>query len=311
MVSIPRPAASLRPHGSCLNTEIEGFLADRRARGLAPGSLRFYAQKLTPLQAFLQGEGVQSVQDITSQHLRAFLQGLAESHCPGGVHGHYRAAKAFLRWYEQEEEPEGWQNPIAKVHPPKVPEELLEPVPVEDVRRMLDASRGRSLTDRRDSAVLLVVLDTGCRASELLGLNAGDVDLANGTVLVRHGKGGRVRTVCLGRTARRAVKAYLRMREGLQPAEPLFATGEGTRLRYEGLRDIVRRRAEQAGVPAPTLHAFRRGFALACLRNGMDVFSLQRLMGHADLTVLRRYLRQTPEDVRNAHRQSGPVDHLL
>ncbi|NLD74853.1 MAG: tyrosine-type recombinase/integrase [Chloroflexi bacterium] len=298
-------------HQQELGVEMETFLADRRARGLAPGSLRFYTQKLAPLRAFLQGVGVQSVQGITPQHLRAFLQGLGESHSPGGVHGHYRAAKAFLRWYEQEEEPEGWRNPITKVHPPKVPEEPLAPVPVEDVRRMLDASRGRGLMERRDRAVLLCLLDTGCRASELLALNAGDVDLAGGTVLVRHGKGGRVRTVCLGRTARRALKAYLRMREGLQGAEPLFATREGTRLRYEGLRDIVRRRAARAGVPAPTLHAFRRGFALACLRNGMDVFSLQRLMGHADLTVLRRYLHQTTEDVQNAHRQSGPVDHLL
>src|SRR5690554_4388182 len=102
---------------------VEGFLADRRARGLAAGSLRFYAQKLVPLRAFLQGLGVQSVQEINPQHLRAFLQGLGESHSPGGVHGHYRAAKAFLRWYEAEVEPEDWRNPIAKVRPPKVPEE--------------------------------------------------------------------------------------------------------------------------------------------------------------------------------------------
>ncbi|NLD74867.1 MAG: site-specific integrase, partial [Chloroflexi bacterium] len=92
----------------------------------------------------------------------------------------------------------------------------------------------------------------------------------------------------------------------------LFASmTTGGPLRYESLRDIVRRRAEQAGVEPPTLHSFRRAFALLSLRNGVDVYSLQRLMGHADLTVLRRYLAQTTEDVQNAHRQSGPVDHLL
>ncbi len=73
----------------------------------------------------------------------------------------------------------------------------------------------------------------------------------------------------------------------------------------------MRRRAKRANVPAPTLHSFRRAFALACLRGKMDVYSLQRLMGHADLTMLRRYLAQTVEDVRKAHARSGPVDRLL
>ncbi|NLF02023.1 MAG: site-specific integrase, partial [Anaerolineales bacterium] len=61
----------------------------------------------------------------------------------------------------------------------------------------------------------------------------------------------------------------------------------------------------------PTLHSFRRAFALACLRNGIDVYSLQRLMGHADLSVLRRYLAQTEADLQQAHAQGGPVDRLL
>jgi len=92
---------------------------------------------------------------------------------------------------------------------------------------------------------------------------------------------------------------------------PYGLPGKAKRLSYSGLRDIVRRRAERAGVRAPTLHSFRRAFALACLRGKMDIYSLQRLMGHADLTMLRRYLAQTVEDVRKAHARSGPVDRLL
>lgn len=85
----------------------------------------------------------------------------------------------------------------------------------------------------------------------------------------------------------------------------------GDRLTYSGLRQVMRRRAIAAGVPVPSLHSFRRAFALACLRGGMDVYSLQRLMGHADLTVLRRYLLQTEGDLQVAHAKSGPVDRLL
>ena len=104
---------------------------------------------------------------------------------------------------------------------------------------------------------------------------------------------------------------YLRLRQSTTPDVPLWATQEGGRLTYTGLRDIVRRRAREAGVPAPTLHAFRRGFALLSLRNGADIYSLQRLMGHTTLQVLRRYLNQTDADLQETHRRTGPVDALL
>ncbi len=68
---------------------------------------------------------------------------------------------------------------------------------------------------------------------------------------------------------------------------------------YEGL---LARRAKQAGMPAPALHSFRRAFAINMLRAGVDVFSLQKLMGHADLQVMRRYLAQTTDDIAQAHR---------
>ena len=80
---------------------------------------------------------------------------------------------------------------------------------------------------------------------------------------------------------------------------------------YWGLRQIVRRRSSAAKVETPTLHSFRRAFALNMLRAGVDIFSLQKLMGHADLQVLRRYLAQTTDDIAAAHRIGSPVDRSL
>ena len=71
----------------------------------------------------------------------------------------------------------------------------------------------------------------------------------------------------------------------------------------------MRRRASQVGIETPSLHSFRRAFALNMLRAGVDIFSLQKLMGHADLQVLRRYLAQTDEDTLEAHRRGGQVDN--
>jgi site-specific recombinase XerD len=81
------------------------------------------------------------------------------------------------------------------------------------------------------------------------------------------------------------------------------------RLGYDGLRGILTRRAQEVEVKVHSLHDFRRAFALAMLRNGTDIFTLAKLMGHEGTTVLQRYLKQTNLDTEEAHRRVGPVDN--
>ena len=299
------------PGFSGLDFDVQSFLIDRRARGLAEGTIGYYECKLAYLQVYLAQRGIDRVEHVTAHTLRSFLVAFGQTHRPGGVKALYRAVSAFFRWYELEAEPQDWRNPIRRVRPPRVAEEPLEPAKIEVIKAMLRTCRGKALADRRDKAILLALLDTGARARELTELKLGDVDLRTGSVLVRRGKGGKPRTVFLGKKTLRAYLAYLRARRSMEPSSPGFATLSGDPLSYSGLREVVRRRAGVAGVAAPSLHSFRRAFALACLRNNMDVYSLQRLMGHADLTVLKRYLAQTDQDLARAHASSAPVDRLL
>lgn len=155
---------------------------------------------------------------------------------------------------------------------------------------------------------MLVLLDTGIRANELVSLNLEDVNPVNGDILVRVGKGRKPRTVYLGSKSRKALRAYLKLRQ--DPSKALWITDEGERITYWGVKMLMQRRANQAHVKTPMLHAFRRFFALTCLRAGMDVYSLKELMGHADLQVLSRYLKQTNQDIREAHHRASPVDGL-
>jgi site-specific recombinase XerD len=296
---------------SDLDREIDAFLIDRQARGLSAGSIVFYRQKLDILRRHLESIGVTQVEHITPRILRALLVDYARTHKPGGVHAVYRATRAFLIWYDNENEPQNWTNPIRKVQPPRVALEPLEPLSMDDLQAMLATCERRTFAGDRDKSILLCLLDSGCRAAEFCSLNMGDVNLGDGTVLVRQGKGNKPRVVFLGAKSRKALLAYLRHRPATTDGEPLWVTDTGARLSYAGLREIVRRRARKAGIAEPSLHSFRRAFALCSLRNGIDVYSLQRLMGHADLTVLRRYLAQNEGDLRTAHARSGPVDHLL
>ena len=290
--------------GAC----IDAFLVDCQARALSARTTDLYAYKLRALRGFAQIHDLRTLQDLTPDLLRRFLVDLAESgHNPGGCHVHFRVVRTFLNWAWAEYELPG-AVPISRVRAPKLEQRALDPVPISDLRAML-ACCDRTFTGERDAAMLLTLLDTGARASEFLSLDLQDVNTTTGAVIIRKGKGGKFRTVFLGARARRAVLRYLRrIGEG---GGALWLTVQAGRLSYAGLRQAVLRRAVKAAVPVPSLHSFRRAFALACLRGGMDVYSLQKLMGHADLSVLRRYLQQTEADLQAAHAKSGPVNHLL
>ncbi|GAG01544.1 unnamed protein product, partial [marine sediment metagenome] len=261
---------------SPIEQEITAFLIDRQARGLSPSTIEYYREKLATFRAYCIAQGVSSLYAVTARLMRSFLLALFETHNPGGVHGHYRAVRAFLNWWEMEVEPAGWANPMRKVRAPKVRQEPLPPVVLEDLRAMLRTCERKTFAGDRDRALLM--LDTGVRRAEMCALNIEDLNLVTGTILIRRGKGGGSRTTFVGAKTRRALVAYLRHRPGVENREPLWVTVRGTRLSYAGLGEIVRRRAKRAGVRVPSLHAFRRAFALSCLRNGMDIFALQRLL---------------------------------
>ena len=131
-----------------------------------------------------------------------------------------------------------------------------------------------------------------------------------GDILIRSGKGGKSRTVFIGKQTRKSVRKYLKIRTDNSPALWITNPNHGSlRLTYGGLRSMVNRRSNQVSVNPPSLHNFRRAFALAMLRAGVDVFTLAKLMGHSSIDVLKHYLKQTTEDTTIAHRRYGPVDN--
>ena len=306
---MPKPELNLRTWTiSRLNHDLPAFIIDRQTRNLSPRTIDFYREKLTHFVRYCRQSGIDSLENLTAHHLRLYLIALRDDgHNPGGRHAHYRAVKTWLRWYESEYEPTNWRNPIEKVPAPKVPQEPLEPVSLPAIKQLLATCKPRTYIGDRDKAIILALLDTGCRASEFVAIDVADLDMQTGAAIIRHGKGGKARAVFFGAKARRAVMRYLR--HGI--AGPLWQTRTHTRLTYGGLRAMMRRRAKVAGIAAPSLHSFRRAFAINSLRNGIDVISLQRILGHSDLSVIKRYLAQTTDDLAKAHSATSPVDRML
>ncbi len=162
----------------------------------------------------------------------------------------------------------------------------------------------------RDQALILVLLDTGLRTSELCALQVGNVDMHTGKVIVRPGrdggaKGGKGRTVFLGQTARRAPWRYLvDQADGKEAGAPLFTDRYDHPLNKNSLRLAIARLGKNAGVKHCHPHRFRHTFAITYLRSGGDVFTLQSLLGHSTLDMVQHYARIAEIDVEQAHRRA-------
>ena len=105
------------------------------------------------------------------------------------------------------------------------------------------------------------------------------------------------------------IRRYLKTRNNTKLNTPLWISIEGERISLNGLREIIRRRSKNADVNTPGIHDFRRCFAVTMLRNGCDLITLSRLMGHTGLEVLKRYLALSNMDMENIYRVTSPIDH--
>lgn len=290
-----------------LTGALDVYLLDCRARRLSARSVSFYEWQLGRAIVFLAGRGVNVLADMTPTHIRAYLVALQERGLADNtVHAAARALRAWLNFCVREELLT--VSPMSKVKMPQRGKAILPALSAADVRALLEACKG----NRRDTAMVLCLLDSGLRAAEFVALNVADVDPITGAVKVRAGKGNKDRVSYVGARAHKALRRYLLDRPHAQPTDPLWVSlNTGDRLTRDGLRLALRRIGAAADVPHANPHTFRRTFALESLRAGMDLVRLAALMGHTDLAMLRRYLALVDSDLAQAHREHGPVDALL
>ncbi|MCC6167436.1 MAG: tyrosine-type recombinase/integrase [Caldilineaceae bacterium] len=282
------------------------FLLDCEARRLTPGTRQFYTAKLSLFIRWCDEQGIHTLQQLTAHDLRRYLVHLSRRKLSSQYqHNLARAIRTFLNFCVRDELLA--VSPFAKVQMPRLEKKLLTALSPTEIHTVL-----RSCHTERDKALCLFLLDSGVRASELIALNLADVDMKSGLVTVHLGKGQKARTTYIGARTRKELRRYLATRPKAKPHAPLFLSElTGGRLTVDGLVQVMGRLQERSGVSTCTCHTFRRTFALNCLRNGMNIYVLARLMGHADITILRQYLPLVEDDLQEAHARFGAVDNLL
>lgn len=289
---------------------VQAWLLEIAARNYTQSTRHYYSWYLAHFAAWLTEHNVTLLADVTPKHIRQY-----QTHREKGTDdkprwgdytrlASFRAIRAWLNFCVTEQ----WltDSPAATVKAPKTSKDVLPCLSKEDARKLLAACK-----DERETALIHFMLDTGARASEVVAVDVGDVDINTGAVLIRHGKGRKTRTVYLGAKSRKTMLKYHIASNRPTAKTPLWRNrNTDERFTRNGLQQLVSRIADRAGVHA-TCHMFRRTFALWSLRAGMDIYSLAALMGHEDIHTLKRYLKLVDADAKAAHKRFGAVDTNL
>lgn len=292
-----------------LTDAVSGYLMFKSSRA-APTTIK---TDTVCLGQFADWLGDVEVQNIRPEDVRGFLahetqRGLSAF----SVKRQYAVVSALYTWLTDPEIHLAETNPTDIVDPPRLPRTKPKALSRDTIEALLHAT-DRMTLPRRARALVLFLTDTGARASEVCGVAMQDADLKTGKVLLRHTKNSKERFVFLGSRARSATWLYV-SDERPEPRQVrndmLFLSHRGYPLNRNSLRRALLRLADEAGVNGVTTHAFRHTAAVTHLRNGMDLVSLQHLLGHADITTTRGYLTAlADEDVQQTAMRTSPADN--
>lgn len=302
-----------------LRSAVAEFLLDRESYGRSPATIRFYRTHLTAMVEFLGGIGVEDTSGLDRSALRqwfAYLNGTKLTH--NTISAHDRSIRTFCAFCRQE----GWIEQDPTRGRPRIKQTRSKPdtLSLDDIRQLLDVCRDDAY-GLRDRAMMLLLLDTGLRAGELVGLTLDDVELdhSSGRVHVRGetSKSHRGRTVPFQEDTSRAMRAWLEARPNVHGA--LFIAADGVNLGKEpltvsGLNQRMRHLAELAGIldeHSRWCHIWRHTFAKRYVMAGGDLETLRRLLGHTSLDTVQVYLAFKQEDLERKHAQLSPVRQLF
>ncbi len=228
---------------------------------------------------------------------------------PVSIKDYHTCLRTMFDWFVAEGMIQ--KTPFTSIPKPKVREDIKAPLSQEQIHALLQAAQ-KSTAPKKNVAILLLLLDTGCRASECISLQLKDVDLQNRRCTVL-GKGNKYRTVFFGRETSKALWIYIReVHRHSDEDAPLFYSARGNQpLTRSGLLQMVERLGKSAGIKGScSPHALRRSFAVETLKNGANVFSVREMLGHTNIQMTQKYCLLAQTDIETQHRHYSPVDRI-
>lgn len=289
------------------------FYSSLELRNYSSATIESHRGSLESFMKWSFERGKRDVREVTEDDLYAFLKYCREKqYARHTVDNRMRSVKAFFDFLEKEQSI--FINPAEWLELPGLGDRSPKVILTEkEMERLLKAPNLSRKLGIRDRAIMEVLYSTAIRNAECVALTVFDVDLEAGYVRVNQGKGRKDRMVPLGKKAVAYLKRYLEnVRPGLlkdMDDHALFFSRTGKALDGQSLNLLVRTYGRNLGLAKPvTTHSFRRAAITHMLRRGAHPLYLQRMLGHATGETVRRYVKLSAKDIKDAHRKHHPAE---
>jgi len=282
-----------------------GFLQSEKR--YSPHTLTSYRRDLTNLQVWLQQQEIQRWPELTQKILRRYI---AQRHARGiqsrSLQRQLSAIRSFFRFLQRAGRVE--QNPAEDIPTPKQGQRLPKSLDIEQLECLLDIPGDEPLA-LRDRAIMELLYSSGLRLAEIASLDRADLDLRNGLVDVRKGKGSKQRLVPVGRKAIDAIQAWLKARDLMLKHEEtaLFISQRGNRLSHRAIQQRLAHWAKKQGLDQHVYpHRLRHAFASHLLESSGDIRAVQELLGHANISTTQVYTHLDFQHLAEVYDQAHP-----
>lgn len=294
-----------RPRKIDLPKLLESWEIHLRAERKSPATLRSY---IGAVKRYLEWCEVQGLPPgLARRTVQTFIVGRLDAGREAGtVRTELRGIRLFSTWLAEEDEIE--RDDLLTLKSARVDEKVVQRLTEDECRRLIEACAGKEFRDRRDEAIVRLLIESPCRSGDIVGMNVDDVQLARGLAVIRRGKGGKGRIISISPTTGRAIDRYMRirMRHRLADTPALWLGDRGRTLAYGGLAATLRYRAKLAGLQDFYPHLTRHTAAQRWLEAGGSEGGLMAIAGWSSRQMLDRYTRSTAADravseARNLH----------
>ena len=292
------------------NWQAEEFLTRLRTeRQLSPHTASAYRRDLNCLRDYCDSNDIACWNEIRVHNMRRFAAvSFAGGLSPRTIQRRLSGARSFMDWLIREGHLKA--NPVIEINAPKAARRLPDTLDPGQMELLVNVP-GDDRAALRDKAIMELLYSSGLRLAELVNLNIGDIDLQDATVRVT-GKGNKQRIIPVGRCAREAINAWLKVRvQEADSEEPaIFVGRRGARISPRTVQAMVRRRATAAGLPQRVHpHLFRHSFATHMLESSSDLRAVQEMLGHADISTTQVYTHLDFQHLAQIYDKAHPRAH--
>ncbi len=295
-----------------LNQALDDFLLDQKVRGNSLQTIDYYSYALQIFSRFYGYD--RDLSDLTLRICKEYYLYLIDDKSINSVsvQSYIRGLRSFLRWLYNEDYID--VNICEKFKLPKASRKVIDVLSDEEIDKLLAALSGDEWLTVRNRLIVALMLDSGLRLNEVVTLRRSCVHL-NDRYLIVTGKGDKQRTVPFGEFTARTLSEYLKVTDSAGYTDTLIIKVSETLCGFEGItqatiKNMFRRLKVRAGIPRLYPHLLRHTFATRYLENGGNIYSLQQILGHTSLEMVKKYLHLATSRIRADFPRFSPLDNI-